>query len=183
MLQQQRQAFIQSALAIFGRGHAVEPHQRMQAQAGQGLAPLGLAVLRAADKVEHRQQRLAATGQYAEFVAVLGQHRFAGVDYVKSGVRGEQLAQYFGFLLKALARLAAFEKARDPRRAIQAFTGVVEAFKVVEQGDGIFKPRRVVQLQQRLAVYRQPGALDMARGAGAMGHFAKADIPGEGAQQ
>ena len=45
MLQQQRQAFIQSALAIFGRGHAVEPHQRMQAQeAGAALAEITHAV-------------------------------------------------------------------------------------------------------------------------------------------
>ena len=89
MLQQQRQAFIQAAFAIFGRCHAVEPHQRMQTEAGQGFAPLGLAVLRAADKVEHWQQRLAATGQYAEFVAVLGQHRLAGIDHIQPGVRGQ----------------------------------------------------------------------------------------------
>ena len=46
----------EAALAIFGRGHAVKPHQSMQTKACQGFAPFRLAVLRAADKIEHRQQ-------------------------------------------------------------------------------------------------------------------------------
>ena len=111
-------------------------------------------MLRAADKIEYRQQRPAATGQHTEFVAVLGQYRLAGVDHIQPRVRCQQLAQYLGLLLETLARLTAFEKPRHPRGAIQAFAGVVEAFQVVEQGDGIFKPRRVVELQQGLAVYR-----------------------------
>ena len=183
MLQQQGEAFIQAPLAVFRRGHAVKTHQRMQAEPGQGVAPFRLAVLRAADKVEHWQQRLAATGQHAEFVAVFGQHRLAGVDHIQSGVRGQQLAQHFGFLFKPLARFAAVEKTCDPRRAVKTFAGAVEAFQIVEQGDGVFQPRRVVQLQQRFAVHRQPSPFHVPGGAGAMGHFAKADIAGEGTQQ
>ena len=147
MFQQQRQAFIQTALAVFGRGHAVEAHQRMQAQTRQCVAPFGFALLRVADEIQYWQQRFAATGQHTEFVAVLGQHRFAGINHVQPRIRGQQLAQHFGFLLKALAGLAAFKKTRDAGRAVQAFAGAVEALKVVEQRNGIFQPRCVVQLQ------------------------------------
>ena len=147
MLQQQRKAFIQAPFAILGRGDAVETHQCMQTEARQGVAPLGFALLRTADEIEHRQQRFAATGQHAEFVTVFGQHRFAGIDHVEPGVRSQQLAQDFGLLLETLSGLAAFQEARHSGRAVQAFTGAVEALQVVEQGDGIFQPRRVVQLQ------------------------------------
>ena len=126
----------------------------MQAEAGQGFAPVRFAVVAAADKVEHRQQRLAATGQHLQFVAVLGQHRLASVDHVQAGIGGQQLAQHLGFLFETLARLAAFQETRQPRRAIQAFAGAVEAFQVIEQGDGVFQAGSVVQLQQSFAIYR-----------------------------
>ena len=180
---QQGQALVQAALAIERRRDAVETHQGMQALAGQGFAPVVLAVVVAGDEVEHRQQRFAAHGQHGQFVAVLGQHGLAGVDHVEAGVRDQQLAQHLGFLFEALARLAAVEKARQPLWAVQAFAGAVEALQVVEQGDGVFQAGGVVQLQQCGAVHRQPRALDMAGGAGAMGHLAEADVAGQGAQQ
>ena len=61
---QQRQAVVQAAFAIQRRRHAVETHQGMQAEAGQGIAPILLAVLAAADEVQHRQQGPAAHAQH-----------------------------------------------------------------------------------------------------------------------
>ena len=53
VFQQQGQAFVQAALAVFRRGHAVEPHQGVKAKPGKGFTPFGLAVLAAGDEVEH----------------------------------------------------------------------------------------------------------------------------------
>ncbi len=183
LLQQQRQAFVQAPLAVQRRRHAVETHQRMQAEAGQGLAPLLFAMAGLGDEVEHRQERLAAAGERRQLVLVLGQHRLAGVDHVEPGVAGQQLAQHLGLLLEALARLAAVEKACGARRAVEAFAGALQAFEIVEQGDGVFQARRVVELQQRFAVHRQPRAFDVAGGAGAVRDLAEADVAGQGAQQ
>ncbi|MNZ76858.1 hypothetical protein D3C78_953800 [compost metagenome] len=154
VFQQQGQAFIQPALAIFGRCHTVEAHQRMQAQAGQRFAPVRLAVIGAADEVQHRQQRFAAAGQHLQFVTVLGQHRLAGIDHIQPGIGGQQLAQDLGFLFKALPRLAALQEPRQPRRAVEAFAGALQLLQVVEQGDGVFQPRCVIQFEQGFAVHR-----------------------------
>ncbi len=89
LFQQQRQAFVQPALAVHGGRHAVEAHQRMQAEAGQRLTPLIFTMPRLGDEVEHRQQRLAAAGQHCQLILVLGQDRFAGIDHVEPGVAGE----------------------------------------------------------------------------------------------
>ena len=182
-LQQQGQAFVQASFTIFRWRHAVERHQGVQAEASQGFAPFTFAVAGAGDKVEHRQQRAATHGQHRQFVAVLGQHRLTHVDHIQAGVGGQQLTQYLGLLFVALARLAAFEKTRQARRAVQAFTGAVEALQVVEQGNGVFQAGGVVQLQQRLAVYRQARTFDMARGACARRDFAELHVAGQGAQQ
>ncbi|MCY1174214.1 hypothetical protein D9M73_144080 [compost metagenome] len=146
VFQQQRQAFIQTALAILWRGHAVEPDQCVKPKPGKGFTPFRFAVLAAGDEVEHRQQRLAAVGQYFQFVAVLGQHRLAGINHIQTGIAGQQLAQYLGLLLETLARFAALQKTLQPGRAVQALARAFQPFKVVEQGDGIFQARRVVQL-------------------------------------
>ncbi|MCY1425494.1 hypothetical protein D9M71_412830 [compost metagenome] len=89
VFQQQGQALVQTALAVLWRGHAVEPHQRVKAKPGKGFTPLRLTVLVAGNEVEYRQQRLAAAGQYFQFVAVLGQHRLAGVDHIQAGIAGQ----------------------------------------------------------------------------------------------
>lgn len=182
VFQQQRQAFVQTALTILWRGHAVEPYQCVKPKPGKGFTPFRLAVLAAGDEVEHRQQRLAAVGQHFQFVAVLGQHRLARIDHIQAGMTGQQLAQYLGLLLEALARFAALQKTLQPGRAVQALAWALQAFKVVEQGDGIFQAGRVVQLQQRFTVHRQPCTFHMASSAGAVGHFAKTDVAGQGAQ-
>ncbi|MNV60870.1 hypothetical protein D3C71_1533510 [compost metagenome] len=78
---------------------------------------------------------------------------------------------------------AAIQETRQPRRAVEAFARPLQAFEVVEQGDGVFQARGVVEIEQGLAVHRQPCALDMPRGAGTMGHFTEADVAGQGAQQ
>ncbi|MNV78645.1 hypothetical protein D3C71_1721480 [compost metagenome] len=54
VFQQQGQAFVQPALAILWRGHAVEPHQCVKPKPGKGFTPLRLAVLVAGDEVQHR---------------------------------------------------------------------------------------------------------------------------------
>ena len=181
--QQQGEAFIQPTFTVFRGGHAVESHQRMQAQASQGFAPVRLAMVAAADEIKHRQQRLAATGQHLEFVAVLGQHRFAGVDHIQAGVGGQQLAQHLGFLFETLAGFTAIEEARQAGRAVEAFAGAIQSLQIIEQGDGIFQSGCVVQLQQGFAVHRQARAFDMPGGAGAMGDFAEAHVSGQRAQQ
>ncbi len=155
----------------------------MQAQARQGFAPLRFTVVGAGDEVEHRQQRFAAGIEYFQLVAVLGQHRLAGVDHIQPGVAGQQLAQYLGFLFEALACFAALQEAFDARRAIEAFAWAVQAFQVVEQGDGVFQAGGVVELQQRFAINRQACALDMASGAGPVRDFAETHVAGESAQQ
>ncbi len=182
LFQQQRQAFIQPALTVHGWRHAVEAHQCMQAEAGQGLTPFLVAVPRLGDEVEHRQQRLAAAGEHRQLVLVLGQHRLTGVDHVEPGVAGEQLTQHLGFLLEAPPRLAAVEKARGACRAVEAFAGALQSLEVVEQGDGIFETRGVVELQQRFAIHRQPCAFDVTRGARPVRDLAEADVAGQGAQ-
>ena len=93
------------------------------------------------------------------------------------------MPQYLGFLFETLPRFAALKKARQTRRAVQAFTRSFQTFEVVEQGDGIFQARCVEQIEQRLAVYRQPCAFHVSSGAGAMRDFAETDIAGQGAQQ
>ncbi|MNI08677.1 hypothetical protein D3C73_617230 [compost metagenome] len=93
------------------------------------------------------------------------------------------MAQDFGFLLETLSRFTAIEETRQSRRAVEAFAGAFQAFEVVEQGDGVFQAGRVVEVEQRLAIHRQPRTFDMPRGAGAVGHFAEADIAGQGAQE
>ncbi len=183
VFQQQRKAFIQPTLAVFGWRHAVKTHQRMQPEARQGFAPVGFALAVAGNEIQHRQQRLATAGEHRQLIAVLGQHRLAGVDHIQAGVGGQQLAQHLGFLLEALPGLTAIEKARQPRRAIKPLAGSVEAFQVIEQRDGVFQPWRVVQLQQRLAVHRQSRAFHMPGGAGAMRDFAEIHVPGQGPQQ
>ncbi len=125
LFQQQRQAFVQPALTVHGWRYAVEAHQCMQAEAGQGLTPFLVAVPRLGDEVEHRQQRLAAAGEHRQLILVLGQHRLTGVDHVEPGVAGQQLTQHLGFLLEALACLAAVEKARGACRAVEALTGAL----------------------------------------------------------
>ncbi|MNF69264.1 hypothetical protein D3C84_511390 [compost metagenome] len=137
----------------------------------------------AADKIQHRQQGFAATGQHFQLVAILGQHRLPGVDHIEPGIRCQQLAQHLGFLFEALSGFAALQKTRQPRRAVEPFAGTFQAFEVVEQGDGVFQAGGVVEIEQGLAVHRQPCALDMPRGAGTMGHFTEADVAGQGAQQ
>lgn len=138
-LQQQGQAFVQASFAIFRWRHAVEGHQGMQAEASQGFAPFTFAMAGAGDEIEHRQQRPAAHGQHRQFVAVLGQHRLTHINHIQAGVGGHELAQHLGFLLVTLARFAAFEKAGQACRAVQALAGAVEALQVVEQGDGVFQ--------------------------------------------
>ena len=86
---QQRQAVIQAAFAIQRWRHAVEAHQGMQTEAGQGIAPVLLAVLAAADEVQYRQQGPPAHAQHRQLIAVFGQHRFARIDHVEAGVRGQ----------------------------------------------------------------------------------------------
>ncbi len=181
--QQQGEAFIEAALAILWRCDAVEAHQGMQPQAGQGFTPVGLALGGAADEVEHRQQRFAATGEHRQLVAVFGQNRFAGIDHIQPGIRRQQLAQHLGLLFEALSGFAAGQEAGHPRRTVQALTGAVQAFEIVEQGDGIFQAGRVVQLQQGIAVHRQARTLYMAGGAGTMGDLAESHVAGQGAQQ
>ena len=127
IFQQQGEAFVQSTLAIFRWRNAVESHQRMQAQTRQGFAPVRFAVFGTADKIQHRQQRFAATGQHRQFITVFGQHRFACVDHIQAGIRGQQLAQHLGFLLEALASFAAVEKTRQACRSIQTLAGTVQA--------------------------------------------------------
>ena len=183
VFEQQREAFIESAFAILGRCDAVETHQRMQAEARQGFAPGRFAVVGAADKIQHRQQRFATTGQHFQFIAVLGQHRLAGIDHIEAGVAGQQLPQHLGFLFETLSCFAALEEACQPGRAVEAFAGALQAFEVIEQGDGVFQAGGVVEVEQGLAVDRQARAFDVSRGAGAMGHFTKADVTGQGAQQ
>ena len=124
--QQQGQAFVQAAFAVLGWGYAVEPYQRVKAKPGKGFAPLRLAVLVAGDKVEHRQQWLAATGQHLQFVAVLGQHWLAGIDHIQAGVAGQQLAQHLGFLLETLARFAALQEPLEAGRAVQALARALQ---------------------------------------------------------
>ncbi len=182
-LQQQRQALVEAPLAVQRRRHAVETHQGVQAQASEGGAPLLLAMLRAGDEVQHRQQRPAAAGEHRQFVAILGQHRFAGVDHVEPGVGGEQLADHLGFLFETPARFVAVQQPRHAFRAIETLAGALQGVQVVEQGDGVFQAGRVVEFQQRFAVHRQPGALDVAGGAGAMGDFAESTVASQGAQQ
>ncbi|MCY1355047.1 hypothetical protein D9M69_414510 [compost metagenome] len=109
--QQQGQAVVEALLAVQRRRHAVETHQGMQAEAGQGLAPVALAMVFAGDEVQHWQERPATHGQHRQFVTVFGQDRLAGVDHIEPGIGGQQLAQHLGFLLEALACLAAVEKA------------------------------------------------------------------------
>ena len=152
-LQQQGEAFVEAPLAVQRRRHAVEAHQRMQAEAGQRGAPVGLAVAGAGDEVEHRQQRPRAVGEHRQFVAVLGQHRLAGVDHVQPGVAGQQLAQHLGLLLEAPARLGAGQQPGDARRAVEAFGGWGEQVEVVAQGDGVLQAGGVVEFEQRLAVH------------------------------
>ncbi len=153
----------------------------MKPKPGEGFTPLRFAMLGAGDKVEHRQKWLATAGQHVEFVTVLGQHRLAGVYDIEPGVACQQLAQHLGLLLEALARLAALQKPFQPRRAIQALARAFEAFEVVEQGDGIFQARCVVELQQRLPVHGQASPFHMACGAGAMRDLPETDVTREGA--
>ncbi len=81
-LQQQGEALVAGA----ARRPAAAPRCRSPpAHAGRGgpaRRPVGLAVAGAGDEVEHRQQRPRAVGEHRQFVAVLGQHRLAGVDHV-----------------------------------------------------------------------------------------------------
>ena len=123
VLEQQGQALEQAPFAILGRRHAVEAHQGVQAKTGEGFAPLRLAMLLAGDEVEHGQQGLAATGQDFQLIAVLGQHRLAGIDHIEPGIARQQLAQDLGFLFETLARLAALEKPLQPCRAVRRSPG------------------------------------------------------------
>ncbi|MNJ81851.1 hypothetical protein D3C77_808740 [compost metagenome] len=63
----------------------------MQSEPRQSLTPIRLAMVGAADKIQYRQQRFAATGEYFQLIAILGQHRFAGVDHIQTGVGSKQL--------------------------------------------------------------------------------------------
>ena len=147
LLQQQCQALVQALLAIGGWRHAVEAHQGVQAQARQGLPPGQLARRVDRAEVEHRQQRLATQGEDGQFIAVLGQHRLAGVDDIQPGIGTQQLAQHLGFLLETLACFAAVKEAADACRAVLARCLSGLAVEQFQQGDGVLHAGGVVQLQ------------------------------------
>ena len=61
-------------------------------------------------------------------------------------------------------------------RAIQALAGAFQAFEVVEQGDGVFQPGRVVKIHQRLAAVVNRRLLHMAGGGGCVFHFTETAV-------
>ena len=180
--QQRREVAVEIALGAHeGRGR-VEAHLHVQAVGREQFLPRGFAAGRVAHEVEHRQYRPRAGIEQLDLVAELGQHRFAHVDHEEGGVDVEHGAQHLGLLLEGAVCLGALQEAADALGRRGLARGI-DAREVLAQGHRVLEARRVVEAHGGTAVDLEVDRLDMARGAGAVGHGAEIDAPRERAQQ
>ena len=183
-IQQGRELLVQDAFAATGRRHRVKAHHHVQTKTGQRLAPGGLIGARRAHEIEQGQQRHGTTGQNLQLVAVLGEHRVAGVDHIEGGIALQQLPQHLGLLLEAPRCPRGLQELLHPRGPVQPAPGACRlTVQRLQQGNGVFHAGGVIQRQQRRGADAQAHAFHMPRGAGARRYFAEVAVTGQRAQQ
>src|SRR3546814_7456312 len=101
-------------------------------------------LFRSAGEIQHRQQWMPATGQYAQFVFVLAQYRVAYIDHIQAGVAIQQLLQHSRFLFEAAFAFRALQKAAYALVAVQPFAGRCQHVEVIQQRNAVFHAWRVV---------------------------------------
>ncbi len=141
----------------------------------------------AADEIQHRQQRLARQpARTSNSSCVLGQHRLPGVDHIMLRRRWRAVAAALWLPVRSVAAprcpQGSGPGAPDRRGVRQVVLKALE----VQSSRAMASSRPGVSYSSSSAspsTDRRRAPFDMPGGARAMGHFAEADVAGQGTQQ
>ena len=159
----------------------VELGDRMQAEAGEGLAPRRGVGGVGGDEVEERHERTAAPCEQLELVEMSRQHAVAGVDHREQQIRASRCVERLRLLREAARRIARGEEPLD--RLELALARRRLRIDRLEQADRVLETRRVEQDDRLRAGDPQRDRLDAARGGGARRDGAEVASPRERPQQ
>ena len=166
-----REVAVELALGADEGRRRIEAHQHMQPVGRQQLLQAASRLAGSRTKFSTGSSGRAQALSSSISAAELGQHRFAGVDHEEGGVDLQQGAQHLRLLLEHAVRLRAAQELRGCARAASA--ALSRPSMCSRSATAILQPRRVEEAHGGRAVDPQVDRLDMARGAGALGHLAE----------
>ena len=162
--------------------HGVETRRGVQAQASQRVPPFIDSGFGVGDEVEHGQDRLAASVEKFDLIAVSRQDPVARVDHVQNQIRGACLTKRLRFVLEEVSRFLGAKEAFDQGGSVVSPVGP-QAVDELEQSDRILESRCVPEVGTRSVVREQLDRSHLDGGAGARRHRTERGISCDGSHE